>query len=133
MNKEVLLSELKFKAVRSSGAGGQNVNKVASKVVLNFEVDKSLGLSESERNLLKEKLASKLTQDYVLILSCDEDRSQVKNKKIVVKRFFSILEKGLHKSKVRKETKIPKAVKEKRLHAKKVMSVLKQNRRNPKL
>jgi ribosome-associated protein len=133
MNKEVLLSELQFKAVRSSGAGGQNVNKVASKVILNFEVDKSLGLSESERNLLKEKLASKLTQDYVLILSCDEDRSQVKNKKIVVKRFFSILEKGLHKPKLRKQTKIPKAVNEKRLHAKKVMSVLKQNRSNPKL
>lgn len=132
MNKETILSELNFKAVRSSGAGGQNVNKVASKVVLSFDVDASSGLSEAEKELLKQKLTTKLTQENILILNCDEDRSQLKNKTIIIKRFFSVLEMALQKPKIRKETKIPRAVKEKRLNAKKVMSVLKQSRKKPK-
>ena len=82
---------------------------------------------------LKEKLASKLTQDSILILNCDEDRSQVKNKTIVTKRFFEIIEKGLKKPKPRKETKVPRAVKEKRLKTKKTTSTIKQNRKKPDL
>jgi ribosome-associated protein len=131
MNKDILISELNFKAVRSSGAGGQNVNKVSSKVVLTFNLESSLAFVDEEKLLLKEKLASKLTQDFVLILNCDEDRSQFKNKAIVIKRFLAIIEKGLHKPKIRRVSKIPRAVKEKRLNAKKVMSVLKQNRKKP--
>lgn len=131
MNKEKLISELEFKAVRSSGAGGQNVNKVSSKVVLTFNVALSLALSDDEKERLKQKLASKLTQNNLLILNCDEDRSQVKNKAIVTKRFLSIIEKGLHKPKIRKETRIPRSVKEKRLNSKKIMSALKRNRKKP--
>lgn len=131
MNKEKILSELDFKAVRSSGAGGQNVNKVSSKVVLSFDLEKASALSDEEKELLKLKLASKLTQNNILILNCDEDRSQFKNKSIVIKRFLSIIEKGLHKPKIRKETKIPRRVTEKRLNSKKIMSVLKQNRKKP--
>ena len=133
MDKEVLLSELNFKAVRSSGAGGQNVNKVSSKVVLSFDLEYSQGLSEEEKNYLKEKIATKLTQEFILILNCDEDRSQLKNKTIVTKRFFEIIEKGLKKTKVRRETKIPKAAKEKRLNIKKLNSTIKQNRKKPEL
>jgi ribosome-associated protein len=133
MDKEIVLKELNFKAVRSSGAGGQNVNKVSSKVVLTFDLENSLGLDEEEKTYLKEKIASKLTQDFILILSCDEDRSQLKNKTIVTKRFFEILEKGLKKPKIRKETKVPKAVKEKRLLAKKTTATIKQNRKKPEL
>lgn len=131
MDKEKLLSELDFKAVRSSGAGGQNVNKVSSKVVLTFDLENSLGISDEEKELLKQKLASKLTQNNILILNCDEDRSQVKNKSIVIKRFLSIIEKGLHKPKIRRATKTPRSVKEKRLNSKKIMSALKQNRKKP--
>ena len=80
MDKQILLSELNFKAVRSSGAGGQNVNKVSSKVVLTFDLQNSQGLNEEEKVYLKEKIASKLTLEDVLILNCDEDRSQFKNK-----------------------------------------------------
>jgi ribosome-associated protein len=133
MNKESLLKELTFKAVRSSGAGGQNVNKVSSKIMLTFDLENSLGLDEEEKAYLKEKLASKLTQDFILILNCDEDRSQLKNKTIVTKRFFEILEKGLKKPKVRKETAVPRAVKEKRLQAKKTTAAIKQNRKKPEL
>ena len=71
------------------------------------------------------------SKDNVLILNCDEDRSQLKNKTTIIKRFLSIIEKGLHKPKTRKATKTPKSVKEKRLHSKKVMSALKQNRKKP--
>lgn len=131
MNKEKLLLELDFKAVRSSGAGGQNVNKVSSKVVLTFDLENSLGISDEEKELLKQKLSSKLTQNNILILNCDEDRSQVKNKSIVIKRFLSIIEKGLHKPKIRRATKTPRSVKEKRLNSKKIMSALKQNRKKP--
>jgi ribosome-associated protein len=129
MNKDILLSELNYKAVRSSGAGGQNVNKVSSKVVLSFDLQNSQGLTEEEKIYLKEKLASRLTQDFVLILNCDEDRSQVKNKSIVTKRFFAIIENGLKKPKIRRATNVTKASKEKRLNSKKIMGVLKQNRK----
>lgn len=133
MDKEILLKELNFKAVRSSGAGGQNVNKVSSKVVLTFDIENSLGLDGEEKIYLKEKIASKLTQDFILILNCDEDRSQLKNKTIVTKRFFEILEIGLRKPKARKETSVPRAVKEKRLQSKKTTAAIKQNRKKPEL
>lgn len=133
MNKETILTELKFKAVRSSGAGGQNVNKVSSKVVLTFDLEKSEGLNDEEKMRLKEKLATKLTQENILILNCDEDRSQLKNKEIVTKRFFKILTDGLKLPKPRRETKVPRAVKEKRLLAKKTTAAIKQNRKKPDL
>ncbi len=133
MNKEIIITELKFKAVRSSGAGGQNVNKVSSKVVLTFDLENSIGLDVEEKTRLKEKLTTKLTQDGILILTCDEDRSQLKNKEIVTKRFFKIIIEGLKVPKPRKETKVPRAVKEKRLLTKKTTSQIKQNRKKPKL
>ncbi|WP_339890190.1 alternative ribosome rescue aminoacyl-tRNA hydrolase ArfB [uncultured Flavobacterium sp.] len=133
MNKDILLTEINYKAVRSSGAGGQNVNKVSSKVVLSFDLDNSNGLNENEKNYLKEKLASRLTQDFILILNCDEDRSQVKNKSIVTKRFIGILEKGLTKPKIRRATKATRASKERRLKTKKTTSITKQNRKKPEL
>ena len=131
MDKEILLSELKFKAVRSSGAGGQNVNKVSSKVVLNFDLANSSGLTNEEKELLQAKIATKLTQENILILTREEDRSQLKNKEIVVKKFLKVIQNGLKIPKERKETKIPKAVKEKRLQEKKSTASIKENRKKP--
>ena len=131
MDKEILLSELKFKAVRSSGAGGQNVNKVSSKVVLSFDLFNSLGLSQEEKELLLTKIATKLTQENILILTSEEDRSQLKNKEVVIKKFLKIIENGLKIPKERKETKIPRAVKEKRLQEKKSTASIKENRKKP--
>jgi ribosome-associated protein len=133
MDKKVLLSELKFKAVRSSGAGGQNVNKVSSKVVLSFDLVNSLSLTQGEKELLLTKIATKLTQENILILTSEEDRSQLKNKEVVIKKFLKVIENGLKTPKERKETKIPRAVKEKRLSTKKVIGLLKQNRKKPEL
>ncbi|RTY93980.1 alternative ribosome rescue aminoacyl-tRNA hydrolase ArfB [Flavobacterium sp. GT3R68] len=128
-----IISELQFKAVRSSGAGGQNVNKVSSKVVLSFDLFASQALSEEEKKLLEMKLATRLTNEQILILNCDEDRSQLKNKEIVIKRFLEIIRKGLLVPKARKATKVPKSVIKKRIHNKRSQSELKQNRRKPDL
>ena len=126
-----MFSEFTFKAVRSSGAGGQNVNKVLSKVVLTFDLVNSNALSEEEKTLLQSKIATKLSQEGILILTSQEDRSQLKNKEIVIKKCFKLLENNLLVAKQRKVTKISRTVKEKRLNAKKVMSALKQNRKKP--
>ena len=131
MEKDKLIAELQYKAVRSSGAGGQNVNKVSSKVVLSFDLKNSKVLSDEDKLLLELNLASRLTNDQILILNCDEDRSQLKNKEIVTKRFLSIIEQGLHIPKIRKATKIPKSVIRKRIKDKKSLSETKKNRKKP--
>lgn len=131
MDKEKIISELNYKAVRSSGAGGQNVNKVSSKVVLSFDLLNSEALAEEEKALLENKLSSRLTNEGILILNCDEDRSQLKNKEIVTKRFLQIIIQGLIVPKIRKATKVPKSVIRKRLKDKKNNSEIKQNRRKP--
>ena len=125
MKSEQIISELSFKAVRSSGPGGQNVNKVSSKVVLTFNLLASQALSLNEKAILQSKLSSRLTNESVLVLNCDEGRSQVKNKEIIIKRFLSIIKNGLIIPKMRLETKIPKSVIKKRIKDKKSLSVTK--------
>ncbi|MFD1603806.1 alternative ribosome rescue aminoacyl-tRNA hydrolase ArfB [Flavobacterium artemisiae] len=133
MDAAKIISELNFKAVRSSGSGGQNVNKVSSKVVLSFDLNASEALFDDEKVLLQNNLAPRLTSENILILNCDEDRSQLKNKDIVIKRFLEIIKKGLYVPKVRKATKVPKAVIKKRIKDKKNVSDLKQSRKKPDL
>ena len=131
MEIQKLISELNYKSVRSSGAGGQNVNKVSSKVVLSFDLKISQALTEEEKTLLETNLSSRLTADSILILNCDEDRSQLRNKDIVTKRFLELVKKGLSVQKARKETRVPKSAIRKRIKNKKNTSQLKQSRRNP--
>lgn len=131
MNKQQLLKELQFKAVRSSGAGGQNVNKVSSKVILTFDVSQSLGLQSQEKELVLQRWVSKLTTEQVLVLQCDEDRSQFRNKAIVIQRFLDLVSQALIVPKKRKPTKIPRSVIEKRIKAKRNWSEIKQNRQKP--
>lgn len=131
METQKIIAELQFKAVRSSGPGGQNVNKVSSKVVLSFDLKNSQALSLEEKALLQTKLASRLTAENILILNCDEDRSQFKNKAIVIKRFLDIITAGLVVPKIRKATKIPKSVIRKRIKDKKNLSEIKKSRRRP--
>lgn len=131
MEIQKIISELQYKAVRSSGAGGQNVNKVSSKVVLSFDLKNSQALSEEEKALLEINLSSRLTADAILILNCDEDRSQLKNKDIVTKRFLELIKKALIVPKIRKATKVPKSVIKKRIKDKKNISEIKKTRRKP--
>jgi len=133
VDREKIITELTFKAVRSSGAGGQNVNKVSSKVVLGFNVPTSQSLSDEEKLLAETRLSSRLTDEGVLILQCDEDRSQLRNKDIVIKRFFLVMDAALKVDKIRKPTKIPRSVIKKRIEGKRRLSDKKQNRRKPDL
>ncbi|WP_047246977.1 alternative ribosome rescue aminoacyl-tRNA hydrolase ArfB [Maribacter thermophilus] len=133
MNKEIILKELQFKAVRSSGPGGQHANKVSSKVELNFDLFNSKGLSDTEKKRISLKLGSKLTKEGLLLLQCDDARSQHKNKSLVIDRFFDLLDKALLVHKKRKPTKPSKSAIEKRLRSKKMSAVKKVNRRRPEI
>ena len=133
MNSEKLLSEVKFKAIRSSGKGGQHVNKVSSKVELQFDLISSEVLSEEQKERLKITLKNRLTGEGVLILHCDVSRSQLQNKKKVIERFLTLIKKGLERKKKRQPTHIPRAVKEKRKDSKRRQSEKKASRKKPDL
>lgn len=133
MNTEKLKKELKFKAVRSSGAGGQHVNKVSSKVELIFNLQNSLGFSQEEKELLFKNLKTKLTKENLLLLQCDESRSQHKNKEIVINRFLKLITNGLIIPKRRKPTKPSKSSIKKRLEKKKKHGFKKVLRNRPEI
>lgn len=128
MNKETIKSELQYKAVRSSGAGGQNVNKVSTKMQITFNPSASQGLTEDEKRTLSEKLSNRITKEGALMVECDETRSQLKNKDLAIQRLFMLLENALKKDKKRIATKIPKAIIKKRLDDKQKRSEKKQSR-----
>lgn len=131
MNSDIIIQELHFKAVRSSGAGGQHVNKVSSKVELTFDLENSNGLTQEEKELLLKNLISKLTKENMLLLTCSESRSQHKNKELVIKRFFKTLKNGLKIPKRRKATKPSKSSIQKRLEKKKKQAKKKLDRKKP--
>ena len=133
MNSEKIIKELKFKAVRSSGAGGQHVNKVSSKVELTFDLQNSSEFNEEEKLVLFKNLHNKLTKENLLLLQCDESRSQHKNKEIVIKRFLEVITNGLKIPKKRKPSKPTKSSIKKRLEKKKKKAFKKAFRRKPEL
>ena len=131
MDAETILNELQFKAVRSSGPGGQHVNKTASKVILSFHLNASNGLSDSEKERLLSKLKSRISADGFLNLQSSATRSQHKNKAKVIQRFLRLIEDTLKSPKQRKRTKPSKASVEKRLQTKKANALKKANRKPP--
>ncbi len=131
MNKELLLSELNFKASRSSGSGGQHVNKTSTRIELFWSLNNSQCFSEEEKVRLREKLHNRLTKEYMLILSSGQTRSQFKNKERVITRFFELIETALILPKARKKSKPSRASKLKRLQSKKQLSEKKANRKRP--
>lgn len=133
MNRENIIKELSFKAIRSSGAGGQHVNKTSSKIELTFDLENSQSLSVNEKTLLKEKLASKLTKENQLILFCEETRSQHKNKEIVIKRFLSLLKSNLIRPKKRRPTKPSRSSVLKNAEKNKRNSLKKALRKKPRI
>lgn len=133
MFKEQLLTELTFKATRSSGAGGQHVNKTSSRVELYWEVRVSQAFSSEELDRIKEKLAHRITKEGVLQLASENSRSQHKNKEDVIKRLLALLEVAIVPPKVRKKRRPSKMAKLKRLKAKKQHSEKKANRKKPNI
>ena len=131
MNTEILYSECDFKAVRSSGPGGQHVNKTSTKVMLHWSLVTSVVFDEQQKERLQRKLASKLTSENQLVLSYDQSRSQHKNKQEVFKNLLRLVEKGLERPKKRKKTKPTFASKKRRLDSKKRNAQKKANRKPP--
>jgi len=132
-DEKTILNELTFKAIRSSGAGGQHVNKTASKVELTFDLESSEALSEEQKELLKTNLDARLTKTFGLIMQCGESRSQHKNKAIIISRFLELITTNLIEDKERIPTKIPRAVVKKRLITKRRNSEKKTNRKPPEI
>ena len=133
MNTEILISELSFKAVRSSGPGGQHVNKTASKVEVSFSLETSEALSEIEKERLRTKIPTKISSEGIITLQCGETRSQHKNKTIVIERLIELLQQNLKVAKPRKKTKPSKSVIERRLKSKKENALKKAGRKPPKI
>ncbi|WP_299675630.1 alternative ribosome rescue aminoacyl-tRNA hydrolase ArfB [uncultured Dokdonia sp.] len=131
MNKDLLRNELTFKATRSSGPGGQHVNKTSTRIELYWSLENSLAFSEDQKVRLREKLYNRLTKEQILILASEQTRSQFKNKEHVIKRFFKLLEEALIPPKKRKKSKPTYASKEKRLQSKKQHAEKKASRKKP--
>lgn len=102
MDIEQIKNELTFRTAKSSGSGGQHVNKVETKVELMFDVQQSKGLSETEKALVSEQLKARINKLGILQIAVEEERSQVKNKEIAIRRFMQLLKRGVKPPKVRK-------------------------------
>ncbi len=133
MNATQIIKELKFKAVRSSGSGGQHVNKVSSKIELTFDLENSNSLSEFEKEVLKTKLSSRLTKEKILILFCEKTRSQHRNKGIAIKRFLELIKTLLIRPKKRRPSKPSLSSIKKKTEHKKRTSIKKALRKKPRL
>lgn len=128
LNQTLLMRELSFKTSKSSGKGGQHVNKVSSKVLLIWNLVESEAFDAQQKETLQAGLSNRLTKDSKLLLECSQDRSQIRNKKIVVGRFFEILDEALLIDKPRRPTKVPKSKILQRLDRKKKHSNKKSDR-----
>ncbi len=133
MNFDILKNEIQYKAIRSSGAGGQHVNKVSSKIELSFNVILSNGLSEREKELVLKKLSNKISKENILVLTCQESRSQHRNKEIVVQRFFQLLKEAVIRKKFRVKTKPTQSSLKKKAETKKKHGLKKALRKKPSI
>lgn len=131
--KEDIVKVVTFKTSRSGGKGGQNVNKVSSKVELILNVETAGFFTEEERVLLRERLATRLDQEGNLHVVSQEDRSQLLNKERTIVKLIALLKSALHVQKKRKPSKTPKSVIRKRLADKQSNAVKKESRKRPQL
>jgi ribosome-associated protein len=131
INTSIIRRELVFTASRSDGPGGQNVNKVNSKITLKFDILNSKVLDEDQKNTVIGKLASEVTKDGVLILTSQEYRSQLQNKEVVISKFEKLLSRAFEKKKKRKATKPSKSSVQERITQKKRNAEKKKWRQKP--
>jgi ribosome-associated protein len=129
--REDIIKTVIFKTSRSGGKGGQHVNKVSSKVELVFNAEQTSLFSDTEKSLLLERLSKRLDQQGNLHIIAQEDRSQLVNKEKAIDKLLIVLRAALHVDKVRKPTKIPRAVVRKRLANKQSTAFKKELRKRP--
>ncbi|HET7818362.1 MAG TPA: alternative ribosome rescue aminoacyl-tRNA hydrolase ArfB [Bacteroidia bacterium] len=122
-------SEIYFKTSRSSGSGGQNVNKVSTKVELNFDVLKSKLLTEEQKQKIFEKLSNRINKEGVLKVTAESSRSQLENKKFALDKFNTLITECFKEKKKRIKTKASRTSKEKRIKLKKITSERKVQRK----
>jgi len=133
MDRKKLLKEISFKAVTSSGPGGQHVNRTASKAVVSFVIPTSQIFTATEKQRLLEKLKHRVSFDGTLIITSSESRSQHRNKASAIARLFMLLEQSLRVAKTRKKFTPSKNAIEKRMVSKKKQALKKANRKPPSL
>ena len=131
INKNISIkeSELTFKFIRSSGPGGQNVNKVATAVQLRFDITSSVSLAEDVKTRLKSIAGRKVTKDGVLIIEANRYRTQEKNRQDAIARLIVLIDKSSHKKKSRIKTNPSAASNQKRIESKKRLSEKKKMRK----
>jgi ribosome-associated protein len=127
-NMPDLSPEFQFFTSRSSGPGGQNVNKVNSKVELRFDIPNSSLLTDEQKEILITKLVTKITTEGLISITSQRDRSQLANKEDAIQKLYLLFTKALTPVKPRKNTKPTKSSIEKRLIQKRIKAEIKQNR-----
>jgi len=125
---ESLLNECRFEATRSSGSGGQNVNKVSTKMILLFNVLESNVLDEEQKEIFLSKLHTRISKNSIFRISSGRERTQLANRKLVVEKFFKLVEKAFETEEERIATKPTKGSKLKRIESKKALSGKKADR-----
>jgi ribosome-associated protein len=130
LTPDLVASELEFVTSRSSGPGGQNVNKVNTKVTLRWNIKDSMLLTSEEKELLLDKLSSRLTIDRTLVVAAQDKRSQLQNKEATLLKLGHLLKQAFTKKKKRKATKPSKGAVQNRLDKKKKHSDKKKMRQN---
>jgi len=133
MNWNTIITELTFRTSRSSGAGGQHVNKTETKVEVLFNVNDSVGLSEEEKTTIHSRLAARINDEGILVMGSQKSRSQLSNKEDVIERLRLQIEKALTPKVKRKKTRPSQESIEDRLTQKKLNSEKKSSRRKPEL
>ncbi|MFN2441953.1 MAG: alternative ribosome rescue aminoacyl-tRNA hydrolase ArfB [Thermoanaerobaculia bacterium] len=125
---EIPETEVRFVASRSSGPGGQNVNKVNSRITLQFDIAASISLDEHQKARLNDKLSTRINRDGVLQVSSQKHRDQGMNRAAAIERFAELVREALTEAPPRRKTRIPRTQKKKRLEQKQKRSEIKAGR-----